>query len=101
MLRFRFSSSRLERLYTEERGAQRYPPEVVEAFVDVIATIDSAVDERDLRALKHLHFEKLKGKRRHQRSLRLHGGFRLVVQLVKEDEDVLVLVEEIEDYHCG
>ena len=69
-MRFKFSNSRMQRLYTEERGERKYPREVVEAFFEVMAAIDSSADERDLRNLKHLHFEKLKGKRKHQRSLK-------------------------------
>ena len=98
---FEFANQKLERLFTEERGAKRYPPEVVEAFFKVMRIIDGAKDERDLRAMQRLHFEKLKGKRKHQRSLVLHGAYRLIVQLVEEDTGVVLLIEEILDYHRG
>ncbi|HSN53771.1 MAG TPA: type II toxin-antitoxin system RelE/ParE family toxin [Candidatus Sulfomarinibacteraceae bacterium] len=98
---FEFANRKLERLYTEEHGAKRYPPAVVDAFFEVMAVIAGARDERDLRALKQLHFEKLKGKRKHQRSLALHGGFRLVVQLAGGADGIYVLIEAIEDYHKG
>lgn len=100
-MRFRFAKTRVRRLYTEELGARKYPTEVVEAFFEVMAVIDAAHSEQDLRAMQHLHFEKLKGKRKHQRSLKLHGGFRLVVQLVTDDQGTFVLVEDIENYHRG
>jgi proteic killer suppression protein len=98
---FEFANRKLERLYTEEHGAKRYPDPVVDAFFAVMTAIVHANDERDLRALKHLHFEKLKGKRKHQRSLKLHGGYRLVVQLLEDPEGAYLLIEEIEDYHKG
>jgi len=98
---FVFSNRKLERLYTEERGARRYPPEVVEAFFRVMAVIAGAKDEQDLRAMKQLHYEKLEGKRKHQRSLALHGGFRLVVELVEDDEGRYFSIVEIVDYHRG
>ncbi len=98
---FAFANRKLERLYTEGRGAREYPQKVVEAFFRIMAVIDAARDERDLRAMKQLHFERLKGKRRHQRSLVLHGSFRLVVQLVVDDDGTYILVEEIVDYHRG
>jgi len=96
---FEFANRKLERLYTEERGARRYPPRVVDAFFEVIRVIESAEDERDLRKMKHLHFEKLKGGRQHQRSLALHGAFRLVVQLRADEDGAYSLIEEIVDYH--
>jgi len=73
----------------------------VDAFFDVMTAIVHARDERDLRELKHLHFEKLKGKRKYQRSLALHGGFRLIVQLVEDSDGNYLFIEEIEDYHKG
>lgn len=91
----------MERLYTEEKGARRYSPPVVDAFFEVIRTIESAKDERDLRKMKHLHYEKLKGGRQHQRSLALHGPFRLVVQLREGENGAYLLIEEIVDYHRG
>jgi proteic killer suppression protein len=96
---FKFANRKMERLYTEEKGARRYPPLVVDAFFDVVQAIESAEDERDLRKMKHLHFEKLKGQRQHQRSLVLHGAFRLIVQLLEREEGKYLLVEEIVDYH--
>jgi len=98
---FEFANRKLERLYTEEFGAKRYSSQVVDAFFEVMSAIDHARDERDLRALKHLHFERLKGKRKHQRSLKLHGGFRLIVQLREDTDGSYIFVEAIEDYHKG
>jgi len=98
---FDFANRKMQRLYAEERGAQRYPSQVVDAFFKVMRTIEGAKDEQDLRAMKHLHFEKLKGKRQHQRSLVLHGPFRLVVQLIEDDDGTYLLIEEIVDYHGG
>ena len=98
-MRFEFRNRGLARLYTEERGATRYPAEVVEAFFEVMAVIEAAVTEQELRNLKHLHFEKLKGKRKHQRSFRLHGGWRLVVELLEDGEGRYFVIVEIVDYH--
>ena len=98
---FEFANRKLQRLYTEEIGGKKYSNQVVDAFFEVMTAIEHARDERDLRALKHLHFEKLKGKRKHQRSLKLHGGFRLIVQLLEDQDGSYILVEAIEDYHDG
>lgn len=96
---FEFVNRKLERLYTGEKGARRYPPEVVDAFFKVMQMIRGAKNEQDLRAMKHLHFEKLKGRRKHQRSLVLHGLYRLIVELVEDDEGTYLSIVEIVDYH--
>ncbi len=64
-----------------------------------MAIIRSALDERDFYALKSLHFEKLKGKREGERSLRLNQQYRLIVMIEKDDSGKYVLVINIEDYH--
>ena len=100
-MNFEFANRKMERLYTEEKGTRRYPPLVLDAFFEVIQAIESAEDERDLREVKHLHFEKLKGQRQHQRSLVLHGAFRLIVQLLEREDGKYLFVGEIVDYHEG
>ncbi len=94
----RFTKRRLERLYTEEKGASKYAPEVVDAFFDVVGMIRAAADERDLRATKSLHYEKLQG-RKPERSLRLVGPHRLIVVPIKESPKVVMEIRAIEDYH--
>ena len=70
-MRFQFKDKNLLLLYTEEKNAHRYPAKVVDAFFDVMAIISSAENENELRAFKQLHFEKLKGNRKGQSSVRL------------------------------
>lgn len=98
-MRFRFQTKQLEALYVEEKGAHRFPPEVVESFFEVIATIDAAGDERDLYALKGLRYEKLSGKRAGQRSLRLNRQWRLIVEPESDEHGPCIVVVSIEDYH--
>ena len=98
-MRFQFKNKKLEALYTEERDAHKYPPGVVSAFFEVMAIIDSALDERDLYALKGLRYEKLAGKRREQHSLRLNKQFRLIVERAQDDDGLYLLIVNIEDYH--
>lgn len=98
-MRFRFKSKKLEALYTEERGAHKYPPGVVEAFFRVMGTITAALDERDLYALKGLRYEKLKGSRKGQHSIRLNDQFRLIVEREQDSQGRYLLIIDIEDYH--
>ena len=98
-MRFYFADKKLERLYTDEKGAHKYPEGVVDAFFDVMAVVAAARDERDLRRLKSLRYEKLKGQRGHQCSLRLNSQFRLIVEREKDEEGAFFWIISIEDYH--
>jgi toxin HigB-1 len=77
-MEIRFATKDLEALYTEESGAESYPPEVVDAFFRRMQFICSANDERDVRALKSAHFEKLKGET-DRFSVRLNKQWRLIL----------------------
>ncbi len=98
-MRFEFKSKKLSALYTEEKDAHKYPLAVVDAFFDVMGIIDAALDERDLYALKGLRYEKLRGARKHQHSIRLNRQYRLIVELERDDQGRYMLIIDIEDYH--
>lgn len=98
-MRFRFGSNKLEALYTEEKGARRYPAGVVDAFFEVLAVIAAAKDERDLYALKSLRFEQLRGHRKGERSLRLNDQWRLIVVLEEDQDGKYLRIKDITDYH--
>lgn len=98
-MRFQFKDKNLQFLYTEEKNAHRYPAKVIDAFFDVMAIISSAENENDIRAFKQLHFEKLKGNRKDQISLRLKEQFRLIIQLEKDKNGKTIWIIEIVDYH--
>ena len=49
--------------------------------------------------MKSLHFEKLKGKRQHEYSMRLNNQFRLIFQIEKVDRQNQLVITGIEDYH--
>jgi len=61
--------------------------------------IRAAEDERAFYALKSLHFEKLKGNREHQHSMRLNDQWRLILQLMGTGKAKTVHLVAIEDYH--
>lgn len=98
-MRFKFKDKNLYLLYTEEKNAHRYPAKVVDAFFDVMAIITSAENENDIRAFKQLHFEKLKGNRKDRISLRLKEQFRLIIEIVKDENGKIIWILEIVDYH--
>ncbi len=61
--------------------------------------IRSADDERAFYNMKSLHFEKLKGDRKGQYSMRLNDQWRLILELHKKSKKTVVELVEIEDYH--
>lgn len=94
-----FADSDLEQMYTENAFSGGHSDAIVKGFRKVMSWICGATDERDLYALKSLHFEKLKGKRKHQRSLRINDQWRLIVEIVGEHPQKRIRVIGIEDYH--
>ena len=98
-MRYTFAKKNILQLFTDRKGANKYPAPVVDAFFRAVAVIDGAKDERDLYALKSLRYEKLKGKRQKQRSVRLNDQFRLIVQVEEDPEGKYFLIVDIEDYH--
>lgn len=65
----------------------------------VLQAIRAAADERDLFALRGLRFEKLKGKRQHQHSMRLNDQWRLIVEIRGQGANKKIGIVGIEDYH--
>jgi len=94
-----FLDKRLERLEWDPEYDAGFSRDVVKAFRKRMQFIRSAPDERDFWALKSLHFEKLKGGRANQRSLRLNDQYRLIVEFKETDEGKVIVIIGIEDYH--
>lgn len=64
-----------------------------------MSVISNARDERDLYALKGLRYEKLKGDRGHQHSIRLNRQYRLIIERRRDEQGRYLLMIDIEDYH--
>jgi proteic killer suppression protein len=94
-----FDDSDLDRLEVDATFDAGFGPAVVRGYRKVMQAIRAAPDERDLYRLKGLRFEKLKGRRKHQHSLRINDQWRLIVELRGEGGEKRVGVVEIADYH--
>ena len=95
-----FNDDDLNRLATDKNFRGGRPLPIVKADRKRIQTIMSAIDERDFYSLRSLRFEKLKGKRKHQHSMRLNDQMRLVLELIKDNpKGTVIKVIRIEDYH--
>jgi proteic killer suppression protein len=98
-MEIRFATRELEWLYTDAGFPAGLPSAVVTALRKRVQAIRAAPDERAFYALKSLHFEKLKGPRSHQHSMRLNQQWRLILEFEGNAPGKVVVVISIEDYH--
>ena len=99
-MRIRFTDKDLQRLYEDEDfKLRRFGSDLTKAYRKKVAIVDAAKDERDLRAFKSLHFEKLSGDPAGQHSIRLNSQFRLILTFEEDENGRIVVVIEIVDYH--
>lgn len=94
-----YKDESLDQLERDAKQTGGYPQGVVRAFRKRMWSIRNAVDERDLRESKGNHFEKLKGDREHQHSMRLNDQWRLIVEIEGKGANKKLVVVGIEDYH--
>ena len=73
-------------------------PEVAKAFRKRMQFIRAAGDERDFHMMKSLHYEKLRGDREGQHSMRLNDQWRLVLRIEVAVGKTAVIIEVV-DYH--
>jgi proteic killer suppression protein len=94
-----FKNPGLDRLETDIEFDAGFGRDVVKAFRKRIQAIRAAIDERDLYAVRGNNFEKLKGNRSHQYSMRLNDQWRLILEIKMNSPKNLIIVISIEDYH--
>lgn len=94
-----FRDSSLQRLEEDASFDGGYPPAVVRGFRKRMQFIRDAADERDFYSFSSLRFEKLRGQRNHQWSMRINDQWRLILEFEGKGRDKVVLVMGIEDYH--
>lgn len=94
-----FADESLRRLESEAAFTGGFGQEIVKAFRKRMQMIRAARDERDFYAMKSLHFEKLKGDRQGQYSMRLNQQWRLILEFRKQGTSTIVVIISISDYH--
>jgi toxin HigB-1 len=94
-----FKTESLDRLETDADFSAGFEDAVVKAYRKRMQQIRAATDERTFYAHKSLHFEKLKGGREGQFSMRLNDQWRLIVEIQGKAPNKTVLIVEIIDYH--
>lgn len=78
---------------------KRWGSDIIKAYRKKIQILKGAVDERDLRAMRSLHLEQLKGDRAGSSSIRLNKQFRLILKFTTNSDGRVVIVIEMVDYH--
>ena len=94
-----FDNDDLDRLETDAQFTAGHAQEVVRAFRKRMQQIRAFRDERDFLAVRSLNFEKLKGNREGQHSIRLNLQWRLILQVRGDHPCKVIGIIEIVDYH--
>jgi proteic killer suppression protein len=94
-----FEDPQLQKLEKDKSLDGGYSPGVAKAFRKRIWLIRNAPDEREFHAMRSLNFEKLKGNRSDQYSMRLNDQWRLTMSFDGKAPHKTVVVLGIEDYH--
>lgn len=98
-MEIRFRDDKLDRLETDPRFDGDFPGQIVTKFRQRVQEIRAAPDERVFYRLRSLRFEKLKGNRGHQYSIRLNDQWRLILEFEGNSPNKVAVVIGIEDYH--
>jgi proteic killer suppression protein len=94
-----FLDKSLELVETERAAETKLPTAVIDSLRDKLVVLRAAPDERTLRNWRSLHYEKLKGNREGQRSIRISKQWRLVFVINTEQKPNKMTVLGVEDYH--
>jgi proteic killer suppression protein len=94
-----FRHKDFDRLETDSDFTAGFSSDIVKAYRNRLWAIRNATDERDIYVLKSWHFEKLSGDRSHQRSIRLNGQWRLIIEIIESKPANVIEIVGIEDYH--
>ena len=94
-----FKDQSLDRLETDASYSAGFSDAIVKSYRRAMQHIRAASDERTFYARRSFRFEKLKGSRDGQCSMRLNDQWRLIVELHGEGRKKVVQIIEIVDYH--
>ncbi|GGB24008.1 type II toxin-antitoxin system RelE/ParE family toxin [Mucilaginibacter rubeus] len=88
--------------YNKVTGKSPFPDQVIKAFRKRLYQIKQAKSTADLRMIKSLHFEKLKGKKYDGKySIRLNISYRLIFRIENNEISRLeiICIEEINNHY--
>lgn len=94
-----FRDKALALIETDRAAETQLPISVISSLRDKLMVIRAAPDERTLRNWQSLHYERLKGDRSGERSIRINKQWRLVFTLDTECTPIKMTILAVEDYH--
>lgn len=98
-MKVRHADRKTELIETDKAHKTGLPVSVIASARRRLQFLKQAVDERDLRAMKGLRFEKLSGARKGQCSIRINNQWRIVLQIDSTCNPQEIVILGIEDYH--
>jgi proteic killer suppression protein len=98
-VKLEFGSDDMRRLDADPNFDAGLSPAIVKQYRKKVGFLRGATDERDIHAWKGLHFERLKGDRAHQHSIKLNDQFRLILEIAGEGGSKVLRIVSVEDYH--
>lgn len=97
-----FKTIKLEELYAiptdDIKGKLPFQKGLINRYKDRIVLLESIEKISDLYSYKSLHFEKLKGERDGQLSLRLNDQYRIIIEEVTEGTLKILIIEISKHY---
>jgi len=97
-----FKTLELKQLYLipvdNIKGKLPFQKSLIERYKNRIVLLESIEKITDLYSFKSLHFEKLKGDRIGQSSIRINDQYRLIIEQVNEEEIKILIVEISKHY---
>jgi len=94
-----FADPDLAKIETLEAAQTRFSVAIIKSARRKLTVLRAAPNERALRNWKSLNYQKLKGEREGQRSIRLNDQFRMVFELDDNEKPPKATILAIEDYH--
>ena len=98
-MKVRHKDPTLDRIERDANFTGGWQSGFVSSYRRRMGAIRSAVSPHDLSQLKGNRFEKLKGARSHQHSVRINDQYRLILEFEDTDQGKVVVIVGIEDYH--
>jgi len=102
-MKVRFEDAKLEKIFVtplkEIKGKLAFPIEVIKQFKKKVPILIAIEKLDELRTLRGLNFEYLKGDRKGECSIRLNDQYRLIFVPIDENEIKVVLVTEISKHY--
>lgn len=91
--------ARLVEDYPFTLGKRKFPAEVEKRFVARISQLAAANNENDLRAIKSLHFEKLRGEYKDKYSVRVNKAWRIIFRVGEDGFINILFIEELSNHY--